>query len=345
MKLSEIARIAGCELVGDPATEIKGIADIEHAGPDEIAFVSNPRYAKYLSSTRAAAVLVPRDMDARGASCALLRCANPSLAFARVAALFVDRPPEPEPGVSAAAVVGEGCTIHESASVGAGSVLGKNVYVGARSVIMPLAYLGDGVRVGTDCRIHPNVTVYAGCTIGDRVVIHAGSVIGSDGFGYEREGEIHVKIPQLGTVEVGDDVEIGACVTVDRARFGKTVIGAGTKIDNLVQVAHNVRIGKNCIIVAQTGISGSTEIGDGVVMAGRAGTFGHIRIGDGAVLTACTVASKDVPAGETVAGFPARPFADYRRSEALRLKLPALLDRIRELEKRVESLEKKAEDD
>lgn len=344
MNVSEIADAVKGRLEGDPAADITGISGIRDAQQGDLSFVANPRYLKFISSTGASAVLVPEDADIPDAPCALIYCGNPSLSFAKISGCFKKRDRYEQKGIHPQACVGENCSINDSASIGACSVIGDNVKIGSNTVIMPLVYIGNGTVIGSDCRIYPHVSVYEDCRIGDRVTVHSGTVIGSDGYGYETDRQAHVKIPQLGTVEIGDDVELGACVTVDRARFGSTVIGEGTKVDNLVQIAHNVTIGSNSLIVAQTGISGSTKIGSSVIMAGRSGTFGHISIGDRAVLTACSVASKDIPSQATVSGFPARPSDEYRKSEAIRLKLPDMMRRVRELEKKVETLEEKTED-
>jgi len=344
MNISEIADMVQGEVTGDASVEITGISDIEHAEEGDIAFVAHSKYFRYVSSTKASAVLVPEDSRISESPCTLISCTNPSAAFAKVSVLFRHRDEYGQKGIHPTAVIGKKCSIHESASVGPYAVIGDNVSIGENTAVMPFVFIGNGTVIGRECRLYPQVTVYEGSRIGARVVIHSGTVIGSDGFGYETEDGKHIKIPQLGTVEIEDDVEIGSCVTIDRARFGRTVIGEGTKIDNLVQIAHNVTIGRHSLVVAQTGISGSTAIGSGVIMAGRSGTVGHISIGDRAVLTGCAVASKDIPEGETVSGFPARPAGEHRKSEAVRLKLPQLLQRVRELETKVETLEKKTKD-
>ncbi|MFH1709401.1 MAG: UDP-3-O-(3-hydroxymyristoyl)glucosamine N-acyltransferase [Planctomycetota bacterium] len=345
MRLDAIAALVRGGLEGDPAVEITGVADIMHAGPGDITFLANPRYAPHLGTTRAGAVLLDPAASRGAYPGAVVRCAGPNAAFAAVCDVFCYRAEPQVPGIAPTAVVGAGCRIDPGAAVGAQAVIADGVTVGAGSFIMPLAFVGREARIGRDCRIHPHAAVLAGSRIGDRVLIHAGAVIGSDGFGYETTGGIHRKINQTGIVEIGDDVEIGACVTVDRARFGRTVIGAGTKIDNLVQVAHNVRIGRHCLVAAQTGLSGSTVLGDNVTMAGRSGSHGHIRIGDGAVVTGHAVATKDIAPGQMVSGYPARPAGEHRRSEAVRMKLPAMARRLKELERKVAALETQTEDD
>ena len=344
MKAAEIARAAGGRLTGNGEVEIAGLADIEHAVEGDVTFLAHPRYRPFLETTRASAVIVGEDCIYDG-DITLIVCPNPSAAFAKVTGLFDTGEEELPAGIAEGAVIGPDGSLASDADIGAHAVIGTNVTIGPRSVIMPLAYIGSGVTIGADCRVYPQVSILSGTRLGDRVTVHSGTVIGSDGYGYETVQGIHTKIPQVGTVEIGDNVEIGACVTIDRARFGRTVIGAGTKIDNLVQIAHNVRIGRNCLIVSQVGISGSTVIGDGVTMAGRSGSFGHVRIGDGAVLSALAVASKDIPAGKMMSGFPARPVDEHRRTEAARLKLPALLKRLRALEKKVSQLESQAKND
>jgi UDP-3-O-[3-hydroxymyristoyl] glucosamine N-acyltransferase len=263
----------------------------------------------------------------------LIRVANPSLAFARLVELFAPEPPFFAPGVHPSAVVGEGVRIGEGASVQAFAVLEPGVEVGAGSVVGAHCYLGHESKVGEQCLLHPRVTVAARCVVGNRVILHSGVVLGSDGFGFEWNNGRHVKIPQVGIVQVDDDVEIGANTTVDRARFGRTWIQEGCKIDNLVQVAHNVVVGKHTLLVAQAGISGSTQLGQRVTLAGQVGVAGHLQIGDGAVVSAQSGVSKSLPGAALYMGSPAQPAAEFREQVALLRRLGRLQERVQRLEK------------
>lgn len=338
MKLSELAAHTGGNVIGDAESEITGLADIRAARKGEITFLANRKYAEYLKSTEASAVVVADEFRDSETSAALLVCTNPSAAFAEITQLFVPEEAEYKPGISETAVIADSADVEQSAYAGPLVHVGEGSRIGARTVLMPGSYIGRNVTVGEDCLVYPNTTVLDRTVIGSGVIIHSGTVIGSDGFGYDSETGRHVKIRQAGNVCIADDVEIGSCVTVDRARFGSTVIGRGTKVDNLVQIAHNVRIGEDCLIVAQTGLSGSTVIGNHVIFAGRSGSHGHITVHDGAIITGQAVATKDIPAGQMYSGYPARPAAEHRKSEAVRMKLPELLKRIKELEKKVKDL-------
>lgn len=315
---------------------VDGVAGLSEAGPSQVAFLADRRYAAHLSETRAAAVLVPRDWEGE-APCPVLRVDDPDSAIDRLAALFAPAPAPPEPGVHPSAVLAPDAVLGEGVSVGAGTVIGRGVAIGAGTVIDANVTLAEGVRIGRDSRLYPGVSVREFCRLGDRVILHNGVVIGSDGFGYHvsrnADGSPRVaKIPQRGIVELGDDVEIGANSTVDRARFGCTRIGRGVKIDNLVQVAHNVTIGDFSGIAAQVGISGSTHVGSGVMLWGQVGLAGHLRIGDGAEIGAQSGVSKDVPPGEFVVGSPAVGRREFVRS----LTVPREIER---LKKRLAALE------
>ncbi len=324
--------IPGAGHEGAPDVRVTGLASLDEAGPGDLSFLANPRYKAALQTTRASVVLVPRDIAATpGEGQAYLRVDDPSMALAAICDR-VERllRPAPPPGVHPSALVAPTAQVDASASVGPNCVVGDGAVVGARSVLGAQVVLGRCARVGEGCLLHPRVVVHDHCVLGNNVQLHPGVVIGSDGFGYIQVGGKppalrHKKVPQIGIVVIEDDVEIGANSTVDRARFGETRIGAGTKIDNLVQVAHNVRIGRHCIICAQTGISGSSSIGDYVVLWGQVGVAGHLKIGDGAFVGAQAGVAKDVEAGSKVTGTPARPFMDQRRQEAALARLPALL--------------------
>ena len=330
--IAQLAALVGGEVFsGSGDTVIEGPASLDAARPGEISFFSHPRYAADLRATKASAVLVPRDF-AGDTSAACIRVDNPSGAFSRITAEFVRETAAPVPGIHPAAVVHEGAQVATDASVGANAVVMPGAVIGARSAVMAGCFVGENARVGSDCLLHPHAIVRHECILGDRVILHPGVVVGSDGFGYDtREGKHH-KIPQSGIVVVENDVEIGANSTIDRARFGRTVIGEGTKIDNLVMIAHNVVIGKHCIICAQVGIAGSAQIGNHVILAGQAGIVGHIKIGDGSIVGAQTGVSNDVAPGARVVGSPPRPIGEWKRSIVRVDKLGELYDRVKKLE-------------
>lgn len=338
-KLKEIARRIGGVVVGDGETLITGICGIREAGPGHLTFVANPKYLHLLETSRASAVITARDV--KPVRLPAIQTDNPSLAFAKLAALIHPEVEQRPRGVSPRAVVGKGVRLGRGAAVQATAVIEDNAQIGDRTVIYAGCYIGARARIGNDCLIYPNVCVRERVEIGHRVVIHPGTVIGSDGFGFATVEGIHHKIPQIGTVCIEDDVEIGANVTIDRARFGRTVIGKGTKIDNLVQVAHNVVIGPNCIVVAQAGISGSTTLGKNVVLAGQAGVVGHIAIGDNVMVGAQSGVSKSVPANTNVWGYPAKPLARAKRVNAAQQRLPELFEKVEELREKLARLEKR----
>ena len=330
--VSELAALVGGEVFsGSGEAVIDGPAALDAAQPGEISFFSNPRYAADLKTTKASAVLVPRDF-AGETPAACIRVDNPSGAFARITAEFVSEPALPSAGVHPSAVVHAGARIAADASIGENAVVMAGACVGPRCIVMAGCCIGENARLGSDCILHPHVIVRHGCLIGDRVILHPGVVIGSDGFGYDTRDGKHYKIPQSGIVVVENDVEIGANTTVDRARFGRTVIGEGTKIDNLVMIAHNVVIGKHSIVCAQVGIAGSARIGNYVILAGQAGIVGHIRIGDGSIIGAQTGVSNDVAPGARVVGSPPRPVGEWKRSIVRVDKLGQLYDRVKKLE-------------
>ncbi len=344
MTLSELAERVGGEIVGDGSVVLSGVAGIREAKAGQLTFLSNPTYERYLSTTAASAVVVSEEYrrDAAGEGRSLLVSSDPYDAFARAMEFLVDEESAAEEGVHETAVVAANATLGCDVAIGAGAVVMDGASVGDGSRIQAGAYVGPGVSIGHDCVIHPNVTLEARCTVGDRVIIHAGSVVGSDGFGFATaaEGGGHRKVPQIGTVVVEDDVEIGSNVCIDRATVGSTRIGWGSKIDNLVQIGHNVVVGEDSIIVAHVGISGSTVVGNRVVLAGQAGIVGHIEIGDGAVVGAQSGVTKSVPAGETVSGYPARRHSLSKVLAACTQELPALFRRVRALEKKFARPEK-----
>ncbi|HXG53427.1 MAG TPA: UDP-3-O-(3-hydroxymyristoyl)glucosamine N-acyltransferase [candidate division Zixibacteria bacterium] len=335
--LSELARAVGGEVLGDGGLVITKVAPIDEAGPGAITFLANPRYAKHLERTRASAVIVGRGAIPAAAKPgpALLKAADPYVAFAKVLQLFHPAPRR-RAGVSAGAHVDPEARVAPEATVYPNVFVGRGASVGERTVLFPGVFVGEGVSIGRDCVLHPNVVVREGCRIGDRVVLHAGVVIGADGFGYAGEGEGRVKIPQVGVVEIEDDVEIGANSTIDRATLGRTVIRRGVKIDNLVQIAHNVTVGENSVIAAQAGVAGSTRIGRNVILAGQAGVVNHVVIGDGAKIGPQSGIPRDVPAGAVLSGgIEAAPHRQWLRVMALLPELPALWAAVRALEKKL----------
>jgi UDP-3-O-[3-hydroxymyristoyl] glucosamine N-acyltransferase len=348
LSLEELARRIGAEPRGR-AAPISGVATLESAGPSQIAFYSNPRYRKELLSTRAGAVIVSEDDVAHvPSSAARLVSPQPYVAFAKASALFHVQLVV-EPGIQKGALVDDGAEVDPTAAIAPGAYVGPGARIGARTTLHPGARVLDCARVGEDCLLWSGAVVREHCIIGDRVILQPNAVVGSDGFGFafdlggDGSGPMHRKVPQAGIVRVEDDVEVGACSCIDRATLGETVIGRGTKIDNLVQVGHNVRVGPLCLLVAQCGISGSTELGQGVVLAGQVGVVGHLRIGDGARAGAQAGVAHDVADGETVTGYPAIAHRDWLRMSVALPRVPELLREVRRLQQRVEQLEKERE--
>ncbi len=334
--LGEVAAALGATLDGDASRPVRGVASLETAGPDEVSFLTSDRYQREAERTRAAAVVAPT--DAQRLPCAVLRVASPRTAMITLLRLFH---PEPvtSPGVHALAHVAPGAVVDPTAAVGPFAVVeaGARIERGAR--IGALVYVGAGAEVGEDSTLHSGAIVRDGVRIGRRVIVHPGAVLGADGFGYVFEEGAHRKIPQVGGVRVEDDVEIGANTTIDRGMLGDTVIGRGSKIDNLVQVGHNCDIGADVILVAQVGLSGSCRVGRRAILAGQVGVADHVSIGENAVLTAQSGVPSDVDAGEIRGGAPARPMAEMRRIWAAERMLPDLLRKVRALEQRVRELE------
>jgi len=337
--LGELAERVGGRLDGDPARQVTGVASLAEAGPDDVAFLFHARYRDAAAASKAACLVVPNDWPAGRPGRATLYVADPNRAMSRIAEVLCPSLPQPAPGVHPTASVAETAHLGRGVHVGAGAVVGEGVRIGDRTRLRAGAVVADEAAVGTDCDIHSGVVIRERVRIGSRVVIHAGSVIGSDGFGYVAGQAGPEKIPQLGTVEIGDDAELGACVTVDRARFGATRIGPKVKIDNLVQIAHNVEIGEATVIVAQVAIAGSTRIGRGCQIAGQAAIDGHLVIGDGARIAAKAGVTKDVPAGADVSGYPAVRHREHLRHEAALRQMTDVLERLKRVEARLARLE------
>lgn len=331
--LHELAALVGGQLSFCPQQiRITGVASVEDAGPDQVTFLGNPRYAPLLQDSKAGAVFVPLDFSQKVPP-VLIRVENPSVAFAKAVELFAPKSASFPAGIHATAVIAGDVELGEGVSIQPHAVLEPGAKVGAHTVIGAHVYVGHGATIGSGCVIRPGVTIAERCIVGDRVILHSGCVVGSDGFGFETVSGKHLKIPQVGIVQIDDDVEVGANTTIDRARFGRTWIGAGTKIDNLVQIAHNVVIGKNCLIVSHVGISGSTRIGDGVTLAGQVGVVGHISIGDGVVIGAQSGVNKSISKPGLYMGTPAIAAAEYREQVAYIHRLGRLSQRVQKLER------------
>lgn len=328
--LAALAEKLGGDLEGDPSVIVTGVAPLNEAGSDQVSFLANPRYSPSLKTTSAGGVVVSLDTVAPGLN--LIRVDDPYMGFAMAMDLFHAVPYEAT-GISEDAFVDDEARIGQEPSIHPFAVVCRGARIGSRVTLMPGAYVGAGTVVGDDTTIHPNVVLEKGIKVGNNVIIHAGTVVGSDGFGFAGMGARLKKIIHAGTVRIEDDVEIGAGCTIDRAVMGETVIGKGSKLDNLVQVGHNVEIGPNCVIVAQAGIAGSSELGANVTMAGQSGVAGHLKIGSGAVILGKASVFKDLPPGAHVAGTPAIDAKDWRKASAVYTRLDDLRKRLSRLEK------------
>jgi UDP-3-O-[3-hydroxymyristoyl] glucosamine N-acyltransferase len=342
LKLRDIADRLQCSLEGDGEVDIVRVAAVHKAGPGDLTFVANRRYLPKLATTRASAVILgPTKGVAPHVSCAVLHTDDPYSAFARAVTLFAPVTPPPT-GIDRLSAVADDAAIGADVSIGPFVTVGAGAAIGARTIVHPNVVVGEGVRIGDDCVIHSQASIRDRVVIGDRVTLHDGVVVGSDGYGFARQKDgTHLKIPQHGDVVIEDDVEIGANSTIDRPAIGETRISAGTKIDNLVHVAHGVAIGRRVLLAAQVGIAGSSTIGDDVMMAGQTGVAGHITVGDKAIVGAKSAVLQPVDPGAFVTGSPAFRHAEWRKASVLFRSLPSMKKRLEELEQRIVELEEK----
>jgi UDP-3-O-[3-hydroxymyristoyl] glucosamine N-acyltransferase len=318
VSIGEIVDFVGGEFTGSRDGQIESVAPLTSANGNQLTFLSNRKYAAELAATKAGAILVPKKLD--GTNPRWIRVDDPYFAFAKIMTRWFSNRPMPK-GISPKAVVAESAKLGDNLALGHFATIGENVVVGKNVTIFQNVAIQAGSVIGDDCIIYPNVVIYDGSRIGNRCIIHSGVVIGSDGYGFATHGGKHHKIPQIGIVRIEDDVEIGAGTTIDRAALGETVIGEGTKIDNLVQIGHNVKVGKHCLLVSQVGIAGSTELGDYVAVAGQSGFSGHLKIGNRVQVAAKSAVLVDVPDDTKVMGSPAVPFTEFARRQAVVKKL------------------------
>ncbi|MCD4824231.1 MAG: UDP-3-O-(3-hydroxymyristoyl)glucosamine N-acyltransferase [Phycisphaerae bacterium] len=342
MTLQELTKMLGGELTGDGSGVVRGVASLEEAGPDEIGFLANAKYTSQVGTSKAAAVIVPEDYDGPGDS--LIRCEDSYFAYRQAMVAFYGFRKPTFAGVSPSASIDASAEIADGVTVGPFVTVSPGVTVAAGTVLYPGVFVGPGCKIGANCTIYPNVTLYDKTILGDRVTVHAGSSVGQDGFGYATHPNadgvvVHDKIPQAGWVELEDDVEIGACCSIDRATMGATVIGAGTKFSNQIAIGHGTKMGKHCLMVAQAGIAGSTMVGNYCVFAGQAGVVGHIRIGDGVRVGAQAGVTNDIEPGIEVLGSPAMPRAEARRVVMAATRVPELRNTVKKLMKQLKAVQ------
>jgi UDP-3-O-[3-hydroxymyristoyl] glucosamine N-acyltransferase len=338
--VKEIAEIIGGTVSGNGNVIVTGICGIKEAEEGDLTFIANSKYLSLAENTKASAIITSEEI--KNISKPIIKTQNPSLAFAKMVALLAPNEVIHPKGIDERAVIGKNVKLGKNVAIQPYAIVEDETEIGDNSVIYAGVYIGHHSRIGKDVLIYPNVAVRERTVIGDRVIIHSGTVIGSDGFGFATVKGVHFKIPQIGAVVIEEDVEIGANVTIDRARFGETKIGRGTKIDNLVQIAHNVNIGENCIVVAQTGISGSANIGNRVTFAGQSGIVGHIEVGDDAVIAAQAGVTKSVPTKTCVSGYPAKPHNAAKRINACIQRLPKLFKMFNDLKNEIDDLKRKS---
>lgn len=336
LTIGDILDLVGGAFGGDRSMRIEAVRTLADAGPNDLSFLGNPKYASEVESSRAGAILVSAKLESSAPR--FVRVPDPYVALAKILACWFEPGIHPS-GVSRLAFVSPGARIGHDAGIGPFAVIGDGVVIGDGAKIHDGVSIGEGSEIGEGTIVYPRAVLYPRTKVGRRCIIHAGAVIGSDGFGFVTTEGRHVKIPQVGIVRIEDDVEIGACTTIDRAALSETVIGEGSKIDNLVQIAHNVRLGKGALFASQAGVAGSTTFGDYCVMAGQSGTVGHVKLGDRVVIVARGAATKDWEGPVQLAGFPGRPIKDQMRADAAAARLPKTMEKLRRLEERVAQLE------
>jgi len=339
-KLAELAELVHGELVGESDLEIVGLADLLQAGPQELAFAMERVWLERIPQSSARAIVVSKMADHLPPDRSYVRVEHPRQAMICLLQAFDSTIPPP-PGQHAQAVVAPTARIGEGVSIGPFVVVEDGASIGAGTIIWPGTYIGTGAAIGKGCKLYANVSVRENCIIGNDCIIHSGAVIGSDGYGFVQVDKKHIKIPQIGIVVIGDRVEIGANVTIDRATMGETRIGSGTKIDNLAQIAHNVELGEDCLVVAQVGIAGSTRLGQRVTLAGQSGVGGHLVIGDDVVVSGQSAVTKNTATGQTVTGSPARPHREVLHLQAHYQRLPKLVADVESLRQRLADLERR----
>jgi len=344
LTVKEIAAVISAEIIGDESVEISGVASLKSATEKDISFLSSAKYAYQVPTSKAAAIIVEKSFATEGLGCVFLKVDNPDAACSAVAPLLNPPIPTFKPGIHSSALVAEDVKIGKDVYVGPCCVVEPGAVIGDGSVLVAQVYIGHSTIIGEDCKIYANVSIREYTKIGDRTIIHSGTVVGSDGFGYTNEKGKWIKIPQVGVVEIGNDVELGSNVSVDRARFGKTIIANGVKIDNLVQIAHNVEVGEDTAMAAQVGVAGSTKIGRNVMIGGQAGLPGHIEIGNQVVILAKSGPHSDVPDGEVIFGAPAMPAKTALKVFAILPTLPDMRKQIKNLTKQLKALENKLEE-
>ncbi len=340
--LAEIAQLLGGKVVGDAGLLITGISGIKEAAEGDLTFLANPKYIALAAATKASAIIVGQDVVIEGKS--VIQTDNPSMSFARIVSQIKENLTPKISGIHATAVIAADAILGHGIGIGPHAVIESGVVIGKNTIICAGVFIGQKSVIGEHSLIYPNVTIREDVCIGSRVIIHSSTVVGSDGFGYIQVGDRHEKVPQMGTVVVEDDVEIGACVTIDRARFDKTVIGRGTKIDNLVQIAHNVHLGENCLVIALAGIAGSATVGNNAIIAGQVGVAGHVTVGARAVIAAQSGITKDVDPGAKMFGTPAAEYSKATRVMAHVKRLPRYAEEIAELKQKIQMLEIRLEE-